>query len=84
MNMAMIRKINTVKSHGMLSLDNAIVLLTHVIITPSLRFIADFIKILEVSTFPVCLYGSRAKCALPQYKHIGKLLTSRIFINDQQ
>ena len=37
-----------------------IMLLTHVIITPSLRLvwsIADFIKILEVSNFPMCLYG---------------------------
>ena len=24
--------------------------------------------------------GSRAKCALPQYEHMGKLLTSEIFI----
>ena len=48
-------------------------LLTHVIITPSLRFvwsISDFIKILELSNFPICLYCGRAHFALLQYKHM--------------
>ena len=57
--------------------------LIQVIIKPNLRLVrctADFIKILEVSEFPIGLYWRLVESANHQYKSMGNLLCSRIFI----
>ena len=58
-------------------------LLTQVIIKPNLRLVrctADFIKIVGVSEFPIGLCWWLVESANRQYKSMGNLLCSRIFI----